>query len=168
MSIAFRPEQSCDVAAIRRLTAAAFLEAPHTSHTEQFIVDALRNAGELTLSLVAEDAGDIVGHVAVSPVAISGGAGGWYGLGPVSVLPGRQRRGIGTRLIDEALAALRERGASGCVVLGEPEYYGRFGFTAEPALVLPGVPPEYFQCIALHGSVPQGNVSYSAAFDATA
>lgn len=166
MTLTVRPETPTDVAAIHDLTAAAFLDAPHTSHTEQFIVRDLRLAGVLTLSLVAEDEGRIVGHVAVSPVAISDGSSGWFGLGPISVRPDRQGRGIGIRLMQEALQALRDRGAGGCVLLGEPAYYARFGFRAEPGLVLPGVPPGYFQAIAFGPSLPNGDVSYHAAFDA--
>ncbi|MFX5839845.1 N-acetyltransferase, partial [Acinetobacter baumannii] len=74
-----------DVVRIHALTAAAFLNAPHTDHTEQFVVDALRSANALTISLVAEEGGEIVGHVAVSPVSISDGSSGWFGLGPISV-----------------------------------------------------------------------------------
>lgn len=129
---------------------------------------ALRKAGQLAVSLVAEDAGAIVGHVAVSPVTISSGAAGWYGLGPISVAPAQQGRGIGTQLMQQALAALRERGAAGCVVLGDPGYYARFGFRAESSLVLPGVPAEYFQALLLDGVLPAGIVSYHEAFSAQA
>jgi putative acetyltransferase len=164
MSIRLRPEVPADSSAIEAATVSAFLNAPHTSHTEQHIVSALREAGELAVSLVAEMDGVIVGHVAVSPVSIADGALDWFGLGPVSVLPEHQRRGIGSRLIREALRILRERGAKGCVVLGEPEYYGRFGFRADGGLILPGVPPEYFQAISFDSSKPRGVVSYHAAF----
>jgi putative acetyltransferase len=142
------------------------MNAPHTSHYEQFIVSALRNAGRLTLSLVADAQGTLIGHVAVSPVSVSNGATGWFGLGPVSVLPEHQRRGIGSRLMHEALRMLREQGAGGCVVLGEPQYYGRFGFEADPNLILPDVPPQYFQAISLDSSRPQGTVAYHQAFGA--
>lgn len=163
-----RKESASDAAAIDAVTVAAFREAAHTSHTEHFIVRALRSAGRLAVSLVAEDGGEVIGHVAVSPVTISDGTRGWYGLGPVSVAPEGQGRGIGTLLVRQALAELDALGASGCVVLGEPAYYARFGFAAEPALVLPGVPAEYFQALSLGGAVPQGEVSYHEAFDATA
>jgi putative acetyltransferase len=166
MNIAIRNEAPSDVAAIEALIAAAFLNAPHTSHTEQFIVNALREAGQLSVSLVAEDGGEIVGHVAASPVSISDGSTGWYGLGPLSVAPGRQGQGIGARLMEQALNELRGLGAAGCVLLGDPKYYGRFGFKAEPTLVLPDVPPEYFQAISFCGTVPTGTVSYHEAFDA--
>lgn len=163
-----RSERPGDAAAIEAVTLAAFKDAPHTTHTEQFIVRALREAGALSVSLVAEDAGVIVGHVALSPVILSGGEPGWYGLGPISVAPAVQGRGIGIRLMRAALGALRDMGAAGCVVLGDPAYYGRFGFVADPALVLPEVPPVYFQVLPLNGSVPVGTVSYHPAFAATA
>lgn len=166
MTSTIREENPSDIAAIDALIASAFHDAPHTSHTEQFIVRALREARQLTVSLVAEDCGSIVGHVAVSPIAISDGTPGWYGLGPISVVPARQGQGIGSELMSQALAALRNLGASGCVVLGKPAYYGRFGFRAEPGLVLPGVPPEYFQALPFRRDLPSGAVSYHDAFNA--
>lgn len=168
MNIRIRNEAPADAQAIEAVTAAAFLEAEHSSHTEQFIVNALRRADQLSVSLVAEDAGQVIGHVAISPVRISDGSSDWYGLGPVSVDPGHQAHGIGTRLVNEALAALRGMGAAGCVVLGDPAYYGRFGFEAKPELAYPGVPAQYFQALLMTGAMPSGTVSYHAAFDATA
>lgn len=161
-----RNERPADADAIHALVAAAFRDAPHTSHTEHFIVAALRNAGQLAVSLVAEEDDGIVGYVAASPVSISDGTQAWYGLGPVAVSPARQAQGIGRRLVEQALQALRGLGAAGCVVLGEPAYYGRFGFRAEPALGLPGVPPGYFQALSFGGALPCGSVSYHEAFDA--
>lgn len=166
--VSILPESVADVAAIHAVTAAAFLEAPHAAHTEQFIVAALRRAGALAVSLVAEEGGAIIGHVAASPVNISGGASGWYGIGPISVLPARQGAGIGTRLMAAALQQLRTQGASGCVLLGDPGWYARFGFMPVPGLVLPDVPPEYFQALAFGDSLPAGVVTYHAGFGATA
>lgn len=166
LNISIRPETAADIAAIEKVTTSAFLNAPHTSHTEQFIVNALRKAGKLTLSLVAEFEGAVVGHVAVSPVSISDGTTGWFGLGPISVTPEHQGCGVGYQLMREALRILRERGAGGCVLVGEPAYYGRFGFRADPNLVFPGVPAEYFQAISFNPPDPHGVVSYDAAFDA--
>ncbi|WP_321813109.1 MULTISPECIES: N-acetyltransferase [unclassified Paraburkholderia] len=168
MTIQIRDELPADIPAIRALTEAAFLHAPHTSHTEQFIVDALQAAGELAVSLVAVDGGEVVGHVALSPVALSDGSTGWFGLGPISVAPARQREGLGSRLVERALDVLRARRAAGCVLLGDPAYYRRFGFTPEPTLVLPGVPAEYFQAIALNGPIPTATVRFSDAFEARA
>ncbi|WP_448141670.1 GNAT family N-acetyltransferase [Stenotrophomonas bentonitica] len=161
-----RSERPADADAIHALTRAAFAEAPHSSHTEQYIVDALRAAGALAVSLVAEDADGIVGHVAVSPVQLSDGSPGWYGLGPISVAPGRQGQGIGGALMRAAVEALRARGANGCVLLGDPGYYGRFGFRAEPRLRLVGVPAEYFQALLLQGGWPDAEVEYHAGFAA--
>lgn len=164
MNVKIRKEVISDVSDIKVLTTAAFLNAPHTSHTEQFIVNALRRSGNLTVSLVAEADEQIVGHVAASPVSISDGSQGWYGLGPISVDPEYQGIGIGSQLMRQALATLRELGASGCVVLGEPKYYSRFGFKAEPNLALSGVAPEYFQAISFGARIPSGLVSYHESF----
>jgi len=166
MQVLIRSETPADREEIEALTASAFLNAPHTSHSEQYIVAALRSAGKLSVSLVAEADGGLIGHVAISPVSISDGTPGWFGLGPISVLPQYQRQGIGSRLMREALRILSERGASGCVVLGEPEYYGRFGFRADPNLILPGVPAEYFQALPFDSSRPRGTVTYHEAFEA--
>jgi putative acetyltransferase len=114
----------------------------------------------------ADVGGTIVGHVAVSPVVISDGTSGWFGLGPISVVPEHQTRGVGARLMEEALGLLRKLGAGGCVVLGDPKYYGRFGFRSDRRLNLPGVPPEYFQALSFDSSRPHGVVSYHGAFEA--
>ena len=166
VTLTIRQESPSDIPAIHALTEAAFLDAPHASHTEQFLVDALRKAGALSISLVAEDDGVTLGHVAVSPVSISDGAPGWYGLGPISVTPERQRQGIGSRLMVEVLQGLREVGASGCVLVGDPAYYARFGFRSGKNLVLPDVPPEYVQAISFSRSLPQGIVKFHVAFGA--
>src|SRR5690606_32164120 len=156
-----------DIPAIYAVTQAAFRDEPHSEHIEGAVIDALRDAGALALSLVAEDAGRVVGQVSFSPVAIAGPHGqavGWYGLGPIAVAPARQGRGIGSLPVAEGLARLRMRGAAGCVVLGEPRFYRRFGFRADPGLVLPDVPAEYFLAQAWPGAV-SGTVRYHAAFD---
>ncbi|MBN8727806.1 MAG: N-acetyltransferase [Xanthomonadales bacterium] len=163
-----RKELASDASAIAAVTAAAFRRAAHTSHTEQFIIGALRASGNLAVSLVAEEHGQIIGHVAASPVTDSDGTPEWYGLGPVSVIPGRQDQGVGSLLVEHALAELRAMGAAGCVVLGEPGYYSRFGFRAEPMLALAGVPAEYFLAISFNGSRPRGQVQYHESFAATA
>jgi predicted N-acetyltransferase YhbS len=168
MTVKIRSEPPDDADSIAAVTRLAFHTAPHASGTEQYIVNALRRAGALTVSLIAEDDGNVVGHVAISPVTISDGSAQWFGLGPVSVLPERQGAGLGSRLVREALSTLRALRAAGCVVLGEPAYYSRFGFRQEPALILPGVPPEYFMAIAFRGSMPAGTVAYHASFEVRA
>ncbi|MXO63389.1 GNAT family N-acetyltransferase [Altererythrobacter oceanensis] len=162
-----RPEAAEDIHSIRKLTNAAFLGVEHSSQTEGAIVDALREAAALSLSLVAEKGSSILGHIGFSSVLIDGDDIGWFGLGPVSVSPCRQRSGVGSALVKEGLQALTQRNAQGCVVLGDPTYYSRFGFTSDHALRYPGVPAEYFQSLVLTGKPAAGEVSYHAAFGAT-
>lgn len=166
MSLSIRNELPEDSKRISAVTTEAFQSEAHSSHTEQFIVDALRQAGQLTVSLVAVVNDEIVGHIAISPVTVSSGAAGWYGLGPISVLPERQGLRIGSSLMKTALAKLQGNGANGCVVLGNPDYYGRFGFKAYAGLELPGVPQEYFQTLSFGGDLPVGTVQFHPAFDA--
>ena len=106
MSWTIRDERPGDFVAIAALTQAAFRDAEHSDGTEPAIVERLRTDGDLTLSLVAED-GELLGHAAFSPVTVSDGSTGWYGLGPVSVSPHRQREGIGSALIRVGLERLR-------------------------------------------------------------
>lgn len=167
MPVVIRDETPADYSAIEGVIADAFRRAVHSSGTEQFIVNALRNAGQLTVSLVAETRGFLIGHAAASPVRISDGTPDWYGLGPIAVAPESQARGVGTRLVTEALNALQSAGAAGCVVLGEPAFYGRFGFKpAAPFLILPNVPPDCFLALHWRGKEPKGFVTYHDAFEA--
>ncbi|WP_427963862.1 GNAT family N-acetyltransferase [Altererythrobacter sp.] len=164
MSVTIRPEMPSDEAAIHALTEAAFRDMPFSDGDEQDLVDRLRTDGDLALSLVAENAGRIVGHIAFSPVTISDGALKWFGLGPISVWPELHGRGIGSSLMRRGIADMRERAARGLVLLGDPAYYARFGFSADRRLSYPGPPAEYFQCLLLEGEMPRGKVSYAAAF----
>ncbi len=102
--------------------------------------------------------------MAVSPVTIADGTPGWFGLGPVAIAPAWQRRGHGTRLVAEALEELRARGAAGCVLCGDPAFYGRFGFRALPRLLVGGVPPQYVLALAWTGPTPAGVVDFHPAF----
>lgn len=159
-----RDEISTDIEAIRAVVTAAFQSAPHANGSEAAIVDALRADGALTISLVAEDHGEIVGYAAYSPVSIDGNLSGWFGLGPVAVSKRLQRQGIGKALIEAGIKRLEITGARGCVVLGDPAYYGRFGFRSDARLCFPGVPEQCFQTLLLDGEVPSGRVEYHAAF----
>jgi putative acetyltransferase len=161
-----RSERPGDADAIRAVTSAAFRDAPHSSGTEAAIVDGLRDAGALAVSLVAIEDGEIVGHAAFSPVTIDSGPGRWFGLGPVSVRPDRQRRGIGGVLIRAGLERLRKSRAEGCVVLGDPAYYGRFGFRSDRGLRYRDLPGELFQKLAFVDGGAEGEVEYHPAFDA--
>lgn len=162
-----REETAADAERITEVTIAAFRDHPHSRQTEQFIVRELRAAGALSVSLVAEVGGVVVGHAAFSPVELSGGEAGWFGLGPVSVTPEHQRRGIGKALITEGLSRLKGLGGRGCILVGDPGYYTRFGFKNHPALVLEGVPPEVFLALPLADDVPHGRASFHRAFQAT-
>jgi putative acetyltransferase len=159
-----RPETPTDASAISSVIEDAFASAEHSDGTEAAIVERLRQANALSTSLVATDASAIVGHVALSPVTIDGADIGWLGLGPVAVRPDRQGNGIGRALVNSALDRWRSTGAAGCVVLGEPAYYERFGFRALPRLCYPGPPAEYFQALAFRGEAPSGTVAYHPAF----
>jgi len=166
LNIQIRNETSDDVEQIHQVTELVFLDAPHTDYTEQFIVKALRKSDALVVSLVAEADWEIIGHVAVSPVNISDGATNWYGLGPISVLPDHQGKGVGTQLMKNVLADIESKGASGCVVLGDPGYYGCFGFKAVKGLFFPGDPSEYFHAVSFDAGFAQGEVTYHDAFSA--
>lgn len=147
--IDIRPETPSDAAAIRRVHVEAFGQ-PH----EADLVDALRAAGALRVSLVAAEAGAVVGHVAFSPVVIRGGASttNALGLAPLAVLPGWQRRGIGSRLARAGLTACGDTPYGLVFVLGAPRFYGRFGFQPAQSLGLTwehGGPPGAFMVQAL-------------------
>ena len=159
-----RPENDRDYDAIRRLLIAAFADHPYSHQTEHLIVEALRSAGAVTVALVAEIDGAVVGHIAFSPGQIGGVDGGWYTLGPVAVLPEYQRKGIGTALVNAGLEAIRGLGAQGCVLVGDPAYYTRFGFRNDPGLTMNGVPPQYLFCLPMDSQVPQGEVTHHPAF----
>ena len=159
-----RKETIADIDAITKVTIAAFKTLPISNHTEQFIINALRAADALTISLVAENEGGIVGHIAFSPVTISDGSIGWYGLGPVSVLPVYHKQGIGKSLINEGLSLLKELGGQGCALVGDPNYYKRFGFRNYPELIHEGVPPEVFLALPFNEKVPQGIVVFHNGF----
>lgn len=165
-NIVIRSETSADVDAIAEVTAAAFNSLEISSHTEQFVITALRAAKALTVSLVAERDGRVIGHIAFSPVIMSDGTPDWYGLGPVSVLPEYQRQGIGKALIEEGLSRLKARNAKGCCLVGHPDYYRKFGFRNTPELGLEGIPPEVFFVLPFDGSVPKGSVMFHEAFKA--
>jgi putative acetyltransferase len=161
-----RQELESDVEEIFKVTKAAFADHPYSNHTEQFIINALRAAKALSISLVAEIDGKVVGHIAFSPVAISDGSHDWYGLGPVSVLPAFQKRGIGKSLIHEGLALLQALGAQGCVLVGDPKYYERFGFRNLPDLRIEGVFKENILAFPFNNRIPQGEVIFHQAFSA--
>lgn len=165
-NILIRDEKETDYQAISDVTKSAFETMEISGHTEQFIIEAVRAAKALTVSLVAELDGRIVGHIAFSPVTISDGTRDWYGLGPVSVHPDFQRKGIGKALINEGLSRLRSLNAKGCCLVGHPEYYRQFGFRNPKGLILEGVPEEVFFALSFDGNTPQGTVEFHEGFTA--
>ncbi|GAA1689922.1 N-acetyltransferase [Glycomyces endophyticus] len=164
-----RRETDGDRDAVHALHAAAFATAPHASGGEADLVDALRGtrAWEPRYSLVAEIDGTLAGHVVSSYGTVGGTR--VLGLGPIGVDPARQRRGVGSALMHAALAAADARDEPAVVLLGDPAYYGRFGFV--PAADH-GVAPEhpewgpYFQIrtLAAWGSGLGGTFAYAPAF----
>jgi putative acetyltransferase len=166
MNITIRNETESDVNAIAEVTRKAFETLAISNHTEEFIIEALREAKALVISLVAEADGKVVGHIAFSAVTISDESLGWYGLGPISVLPELQRQGIGKALIHEGLSLLRALGAKGCVLVGDPGYYERFGFRSPSNMVIGGVPQQYFLALPFDGNKSHGAVMFHEGFNA--
>ena len=162
-----RKENQSDVGAITDITKAAFENHPYSNNTEPFIIHALRAAKALTISLVAEMEDKLVGHIAFSPVTFSDGSENWYGLGPISVLPDHQKQGIGTKLVNEGLQMLKDLGAQGCVLVGDPNFYERFGFRSPDELKHEGVPQENFVALPFGNRIPTGVVHFHQAFSAT-
>ena len=161
-----RREITSDHEAITAVTLAAFQNLAVSHHTEQFIINALRDANALTISLVAEHGGQIVGHIAFSPLTLSDGSLDWYGLGPLSVLPERQKQGIGSALVHEGLSLLKSLGAQGCALVGHPQYYQRFGFKNIPGLIYEGVPQEFFMALIFGEQIANGTVHFHPGFSA--
>jgi putative acetyltransferase len=161
-----RKEIQSDVQVICDITKAAFENHPYSKNTEQFIINALRNANALTVSLVAEIDGIPAGHIAFSPVTFTDGSEDWYGLGPVSVAPDYQRQGIGTRLVNEGISLLKGLGAKGVCLVGDPYFYERFGFRSPDGLKHKGVPQKNFLALSFCNRIPKGVVHFHQAFSA--
>ncbi|WP_029350180.1 N-acetyltransferase [Bosea sp. 117] len=157
-----RDETADDIPAISRLVTEALLLLPQSTGTEARIVEALREEGALVLSLVAEEKGEVIGYLAASAARI-GTQGGWGLIGPLVVLPSRHRQGIGTALMAEALRRLRAT-SRGAALVGDPAYYGRFGFRAFPGLHVAGCPPEVVQALPFDGIEPRGELIHHPAF----
>lgn len=159
-----REERAGDEPAIAEVITAAFRGHPFSQGREAAIVAELRRRHALVVGLVAEEAGAIVGHVAFSAARIEGSGRGWFALGPLAVRPDRQRLGIGTALAKAGLAALRPLGAKGCVLLGDPAYYGRLGFRAQAGLRYEAVPAENVLGLAFGAEDPAGEIVFHSAF----
>jgi putative acetyltransferase len=166
MDVVIRPERTDDHAAIHDVTQRAFAPMPFAEGDEQDLIARLRDAGALALSLVAEKNGVVVGQVTFSPAFAADGTPGWYALGPVAVVPDLKHQGIGSQLILTGIDWLNEQGAAGCALVGNPDYYNRFGFRPFPALTPSGEPAEYFQILPLAVSEPRSVVGFHPLFHA--
>jgi putative acetyltransferase len=162
-TVTIRGEESADFAATAHVNRAAF-----RSEDEPALVDRLRREGALVCSLVAEQAGQVVGHLAFSPAALAGCRA--VAFGPLAVLPPFQRQGIGTQLTEAGIAWCRQAGYELIVLLGHPSYYPRFGFERSDQYGIGndfGASAEHFMVLALvDGALARarGTVHYHAAF----
>jgi putative acetyltransferase len=163
-ALEIRPETTADYSAIYALTAQAFAPMPYSDGDEQYLINKLRDGGALALSLVAYINNKVVGHVAFSPAFAADGSPNWFALGPVSVLPDLQGQGIGGLLIREGIDWLVAQNAAGCVLVGNPKYYQRFGFVVTPNLAPEGQPKEYFQVLPLGCADPKSVIAFHPLF----
>ncbi len=164
MNPIIRPETRSDYAAIHDITKRAFATMPFSDGDEPDLIDRLRDAGALAISLVAEQDKKLVGQLTFSEAFAADRSAGWYALGPVAVEPELQHKHIGSQLINEGISMLRDRGAAGCVLVGDPVYYSRFGFKIFSHLCPEGEPAEYYQILPLRVSAPNTIISFHPLF----
>jgi putative acetyltransferase len=165
MNLNIRNEQAVDSAAVSELLKAAFANQPYSQNQEYRLVEALRQAQACTLALLAYLGDQLVGVVYASAVTIKPELPQrWYCIAPLAVAPQFQRQGIGQQLMYAALAQLQAQGAQGCVLVGDPHYYERFGFVRKPGLVSPEIPDEFVLQLAWQNAPAQGEVHYHPAF----
>ena len=162
--IEIRPETPADRDAIYGITTDAFRGKPYADGDEQDVINRLRDCDALSLSLVATQGNNVVGQITFSPATAEDGSGPWYALGPVSVQPERQGEGIGAALIKAGLDDIAERGALGCILTGNPDYYRRFDFEVMPDHAPLREPGEFFMLKCLHGEAPAGRFEFHPAF----
>jgi putative acetyltransferase len=153
---------AADIPAIGRLVTEALLMLAQSTGTEASIVEKLRAEGALALSLVAEEEDEVIGYLAASAARI-GSQDDWSLIGPLVVLPSRHRQGIGSALMREGLRRLRAT-SRGAALVGDPAYYGRFGFRAFPGLSVAGCPPEVVQALPFDDTEPRGELVHHPAF----
>ena len=168
MSWTIRDERPGDAPAIFALTRDAFADPDISNGSEPYVVEALRRDGDLALSLVAEADGELVGHVAFSPLAINADEGGWFALGSISVRRDHRRRGLASSLIRTGLDRLRAEGARGCALIGYPVHYRSSGFASDGRLTYGDAPTEYVQRIVFAGPPPAGELVFAPGFGAGA
>ncbi len=164
MDITIKTTEPKDFDQVIEVISLAFKTIPYSNHDEDEIVARLAAAGDLAVDLVAMAGDVVVGFIAASPVTIGGERCDWYGLGPVAVLPEYQRQGIGQQLIEKSLKDLIMMHAEGCVVVGEPAYYQRFGFKTSAMIYYPSTPDGYFLSLVFKQNNKRGVVRYHDAF----
>ena len=164
MAILIRPERPEDHAEIYGVTQRAFAPMPYADGDEQELVGRFRDAGVLALSLVGEKDGVLIGQITFTPAIAADGTSGWYALGPVSVEPALKHQGIGSQLIRAGIAWLHEHNAAGCILIGNPAYYSRFGFRQFPQLAPEGMPAEYYQMLPMAVAEPNKVVAFHPLF----
>lgn len=165
--VTIRPERLADHAVVGDLITTAFAGMPYADGDEAELVETLRRENAISVSLVAESSGAVMGQIVFSPAFAPDGAEIWYALGPVAVHPAHQRAGVGSKLVRAGLQAITQLGANGCILVGNPAYYVRFGFALAPANAPVGEPAEFFM-VKLLGRTPQpsGAISFHRAFAA--
>lgn len=161
-------EQHKDIERISQIQYAAFKDHPiHAAGAEpveHLIVERLRKANALTLSILAEEKGEAVGHIAISPAVVGRSSQGWYLLGPVGVMPQHQGKGIGSTLIHEALGRMGNMGADGIVLVGDPAFYKRFGFKNVPGITYEGIPGQFILTLPFTNRNTEGAIVAHEAF----
>ena len=169
-TLLIRDQTEADFSAVHDLVITAFKTLPIACGREQFVMDDLWRRRAATVALIAEEVSAygrhlLVGQAAFSKITINGADLGWHGCGPLSVLPARHGLGIGTALMREGLNRLKTLGSKGCVVVGDPNYYLRFGFAHTRTLREPSVPPDAFMALRFAGDMPSGEVALDSAFE---
>ena len=159
--IDLRPEAEADYDKIHAITEAAFAPMPFSNGSEPTVIRRLRADGDATLALVAERDDRLVGHIMFSPISVSDGGEGWIALGPVSVDPELQKQGIGQALIVEGLKHIERMGAPGCILIGNPAYYSRFGFVGDGRITYRDLPAPVVQWLSFGQEKPGGEVTFA-------
>ena len=163
-----RPETPGDATSIAALIDSAFAGVPYADGDEADLVAKLRSLGDLSVSLVAEEQGRVVGHIAFSPARPADGTPGWFSLGPIAVVPERRGAGIGSALVTAGIEAIAKMGARGCILVGYPGLYARCGFVPAPNNAPSDQPAEFFMYRLLSGDVPAGPIHFHEAFTSAA
>lgn len=159
-----RPEYFHDHEAIAAVTQRAFAPMPFADGDEQHLPRKLRDAGDLSLSLVAEKADKLIGQITFSPAIARDGSQGWFALGPVAVDPEYQSLGIGGQMIISGIDWLYKQDAAGCILVGNPSYYSRFGFISFPSLCPIQNLKQFFQILPMRIKQPKTIVDFHPLF----